>query len=493
MANYENNFTHSDIRFRELATKLDKILIKFDNNINVICNSSVHLSRNHPEYLGPWKNLIHKKNLSVMDYLNGIIFLSRSFLYFSISILLEFLRFSSYQPLWNSRSSAIDFMFISHQIDNKVADDDFYFGGIIHNLSASNKNVIRLLISHTKSSQNQIESGKYLTKYLNKHVRKSVIINYFLLNLYSVLILLIFCLKNKFTFYEIISLLTGQLSNFSLIKIMANLEFELSLWRPKNLVITYEGNAIERAVFLLSKKYGARTFGYQHAPLIQSQYSILRLLNSDLDPDVILCSGPYSASKLMGKIGGDKSILTLGSPKFEKFVYKKKIFEKDESILLVPDGNRQSIDNFVNLGLLLVSSSYSGKVLIRSHPLFYKYLENKINNLKEYNSRGIFISQGDLNKVLKLSKWVVYENSSVAIQALFEGCNIIYMTNPLTNIDPLWEYPEYRSTAETFFEVKSIIESFDPSKSASLKKIHTVGSLIYSELNLNILNFESYS
>jgi hypothetical protein len=271
---------------------------------------------------------------------------------------------------------------------------------------------------------------------------------------------------------------------------MNNLEFELSLWRPKNLIITYEGNAIERAVFLLSKKYGTRTFGYQHAPLIQSQYSILRRLNSELDPDVILCSGPYSKSKFVSKIGGDKPILTLGSPKFKKFINRGGIFEKEESILLVPDGNRQSIDNFVNLGLLLVSSSYTGKVIIRSHSLFYKYLESKTNIFVEDNSRGLFISQGDLNKDLKLSKWVVYENSSVAIQAMFEGCNIIYITNPLTNIDPLWEHTEYRSTAESSFEIKSIIDSFDPTKCASPQEIHNIGKLYFSELNLNILNLK---
>lgn len=490
MANYENNITRNNTRFNELATKLDKVLIKFDNDINIICNSRVHLSRNHPEYLGLWKNVVYKRNLSIMDYFNAIKLLSSSFMYFNISIILEFLRFSSYQPMCKSKSSEIDFMFISHQIDNKVTDDDFYFGEIIHDLAASNKNVIRLLISHTKSSQNQIESGTYLTKFLNKPLRKSVILNYFLLNLYSSFRLLLFCFKNQFTFYEIISLLTGQLTNFSLIKIINNLEVELSLCRPKNLIITYEGNAIERAVFLLSKKYGARTFGYQHAPLIQSQYSILRRLNSDLDPDVILCSGPYSKSKFMNKIGGDKPILTLGSPKFKKFINKGEFFEKEESILLVPDGNRQSIDKFVNLGLLLVSSGYSGKVLIRSHSLFYKYLESKTNIYVEDNSRGLFISQGDLNKDLKLSKWVVYENSSVAIQAMFEGCNIIYITNPLTNIDPLWEHSEYRSAAESSFEIKSIIDSFEPTKCTSPKEIHNIGKLYFSELNLNILNLK---
>jgi hypothetical protein len=141
----------------------------------------------------------------------------------------------------------------------------------------------------------------------------------------------------------------------------------------------------------------------------------------------------------------------------------------------------------VNLGLLLVSSSYTGKVIIRSHSLFYKYLESKTNIFVEDNSRGLFISQGDLNKDLKLSKWVVYENSSVAIQALLEGCNIIYLSNVLANIDPLWEQSEYRSTAATFPEIKNILETFDLTKSPNPSELHDLGRIYFSELNLEII------
>jgi hypothetical protein len=94
--------------------------------------------------------------------------------------------------------------------------------------------------------------------------------------------------------------------------------------KPKNLVITFEGNALEKAVFLLSKKSKIRCFGYQHVPLIQSQHAILRSINNALDPDIILCSGPYSRDKFKTKLGKENKILILGSPKFRRFVDKKK-------------------------------------------------------------------------------------------------------------------------------------------------------------------------
>jgi hypothetical protein len=254
--------------------------------------------------------------------------------------------------------------------------------------------------------------------------------------------------------------------------------------------MTYEGNAIERAMLLISKKYNAKTFGYQHAPLIQNQHSILRLLKRDLDPDVILCSGPYSKTKFMNKLGSKKIILTLGSPKFRQFVDQDNFTKRKESLLLVPDGNFESVDNFVNLGHYLLSSNYSGEVQIRSHPLFHEYLENKIGKLVGDCTGHLLISSGSLIESLQSSKWVVYQNSSVAIQAILEGCHIIYLKNPLMNIDPLWEHTKYRSMATSFLELHSMIESFDSSKGPSPKELHNVGELFFSELNLNIFNFK---
>jgi hypothetical protein len=487
MSNHDVRITNSENRFRELATKLDKVLSHFYNNINIVCNANIHLSRNHPEYLGLWKNVLYKKNLSVNDYFNAFLILARSFLYFFISILLEFFRFSRNYRTSQPKSSEVDFIFISHQIENTVTDDDSYFGGLIEDLSKSNKRVTRLLISHINPPKSQIKSGKYPTIFLNKSMNGSVLFKYFFLNLYSLCRLFFFCLRNHFTFYELVTLLIGQLSNFSLIRIIKQIEFELNTLKPKNLVITFEGNALEKAVFLLSKKSKIRCFGYQHVPLIQSQHAILRSINNALDPDIILCSGPYSRDKFKTKLGKENKILILGSPKFRRFVDKKNDTYKKQDILLVPDGNYQSINNFIALGNYLISSNYSGNVIIRSHPLFREYLETRINHLKDIYPYRLLISPGDLIEVLNSSKWVIYQNSSVAIQALLEGCNIIYLSNVLANIDPLWEQSEYRSTAATFLEIKNILETFDLTKSPNPSELHDLGRIYFSELNLEII------
>jgi hypothetical protein len=487
MSNHDVRITNSENKFRELATKLDKVLSHFYNNINIVCNANIHLSRNHPEYLGLWKNMLYKKNLSINDYFDVLLTLAGSFLYFFISFLLEFLRFSRNYRTSQPRNSEVDFMFISHQIENTVTDGDSYFGGIIEDLSKSNKRVTRLLISHINPPKSQMKSGKYPTIFLNKSMNGSVLFKYFFLNLYSLGRLFFFCIRNHFTFYELVTLLIGQLSNFSLIRIIKQIEFELNALKPKNLIITFEGNALEKAVFLLSKKSKIRSFGYQHVPLIQSQHAILRSINNALDPDIILCSGPYSRDKFETELGKEKKILILGSPKFRRFVDKKNGTGKKQDILLVPDGNYQSINNFINLGNFLVSSNYSGKVLIRSHPLFREYLESKIDHLIDVYPCRLLISPSNLIEVLNSSKWVIYQNSSVAIQALLEGCNIIYLSNLLANIDPLWEQNEYRSTATTFPEIKNILEAVDLTKSPNPSELYDLGEIYFSELNLEII------
>ena len=55
------------------------------------------------------------------------------------------------------------------------------------------------------------------------------------------------------------------------------------------------------------------------------------------------------------------------------------------------------------------------------------------------------------------------------------------------NIDPLWEHNEYRSIATSFGEVKTVVETLDPSKDFSPMALHEAGKLFFSELNLDIM------
>ena len=173
MYNYEHSIKNYEYKFEKLAIKLDRILIEFHDNINIVCNANIHLSRNHPEYLGLWKNVLYKKNLSVNDYFNVFLILAGSFLYFFISILLEFLRFSRNYQTSHPKSSEVDFIFISHQIENTVTDGDSYFGGIIEDLAKSNKRVTRLLISHINPPKSQIKSGIYPINSLSTSIFKN--------------------------------------------------------------------------------------------------------------------------------------------------------------------------------------------------------------------------------------------------------------------------------------------------------------------------------
>ena len=94
MYNYEHSIKKYEYKFEKLANKLDRILIEFHDNINIVCNSNIHLSRNHPEYLGVWKVLIFNNKLSMNDYFSGIIILFKSFLFNILSVMREFIRFN---------------------------------------------------------------------------------------------------------------------------------------------------------------------------------------------------------------------------------------------------------------------------------------------------------------------------------------------------------------------------------------------------------------
>ena len=58
---------------------------------------------------------------------------------------------------------------------------------------------------------------------------------------------------------------------------------------PKTLICTYEGYSWERLCFQRAKSFSKKIkcIGYQHTPVINSNYSIKRNIQRNYDPDVI--------------------------------------------------------------------------------------------------------------------------------------------------------------------------------------------------------------
>ena len=72
--------------------------------------------------------------------------------------------------------------------------------------------------------------------------------------------------------------------------------------------------------------------------------------------------------------------------------------------------------------------------------------------------KNFVLSVNSLESDLIKAKWVIYENSSVSIQAGFYGCQLIYLDNLLSNVDPLFDLEVNKFTATSTNQVYQIVE-----------------------------------
>ncbi len=400
----------------------------------------------------------------------------------------ELLRLKSHKQLDKNRSYCSDFVLISHLVENKQKLNDFYFGNLQENLTKSGKNVFRLLIPHSNSIKNFMPLNEQKTLILRDGLSKIEIIEFIFGNLVSCTKLVLFLIKNKFSFCESIIILTGQIKSFSLFRLTTLIKSALIALKPAKVIFTFEGNAIERAVFHICNQMGIESYGYQHAPIIESQHSIFNVLPNNLSPDTILCSGKYTKQKFQYFLGNRRPIKILGSPKFTNYQEINSSTIPKDKILLIPDGNLQSIHTFLELGIFLAHGDSSRKILVRFHPLFKNYLKINITMNEQISQLNIHLSEADISQDLIASKWLIYQNSSVCIQGLFTGCELIHFRHPLSNIDPLWEFPDTHNVAKSFSDVSRIMASRRSISTEEIVNNFSAGQLYFARFNPRLLH-----
>lgn len=483
----ERDQDKSIARFYLLANKLDGVIKNYKNNIYVISNPIIHLSRNHPEYLSAWSALIYQTKPQKKDIFN----LLRSLLFSTATNIKIFFQEFALNRNENSTSlaslSQIEYMFISHFLGDKIQDLDFYYGDIVSNLAKKNRNVVRLLIPQVDSGDVLPSSSLFTNIFLNNRLSKKDLLKYALANIRAFFTLIYYGINNRFSLYEILTIIYGQMSNFSNVKIATNLNLILSQSKPGKVVMTFEGNAIERSIFHICYKNKVTSIGYQHAPIIKDQYSIFRELDDSLDPDIIWTTGSYVTNKFIDKIGTSKQIINLGSPKFDLYRHKNILDKNRNRVLLIPDGNEKSIIDFFNLGVMLISSVSGLKITIRAHPLFKSHLEKRFIELGNNVISNFNISTSSVSKDLEMAYWVIYQNSSICIQALFAHCEVIHLAHPLANIDPLYELEDLHFVVDDFIQIKNLLWC-KPRDNSNIKILReNFAKSYFSEINLDLL------
>jgi hypothetical protein len=382
-------------------------------------------------------------------------------------------------------NNGVELLIVSHLVQEMSDDRDLYYGDLMAKLKEFKIKFTRLLIPQSLDQYELSQSSRLGSILLNSSLPNSVILKYVYLNLVSVLRVIQSGVKFKLSLYEILVVVSGQVNNFINYKISSNIELAILSYKPSKLIITFEGNAIERSVFFLCHKYEVESLGYQHAPIIKSQYSIFRSLGNKLDPDIVLSSGPYTKNLFLSNLDMSLKVKVLGSQKnvYAEVDLNNILKFKSSKILLAPDGNIISISKFIELGIYLSTFLVDYQVSIRAHPLFDKFLKNMLSEM--HVKKNFDFSVNSLESDLVEAKWVIYENSSVAIQAGFYGCQLIYLDNLLSNVDPLFDLEISKFTATSASQVYQIVEKNRIANFENVKKAQNFCNAYFSPFDLN--------
>lgn len=487
MSRYDTNREENSKRFYNLADKLATLLRHFDDNIYIINNPNIHLARNHPEYVQAWKQVIYKSAPSLRDHFYICRLALLTIISLILAILKEFLSTLRHQE--NSQNlidKEIDCIFVSHYIGVENGEIDFYYGEILFDLAKKSKKIVRLLIPHTTQIVNLVPTKSYQSILLNEKLNILVILKYLIGNSRAFFQLLFFCVNKNYTIYDTTNILIGQLSNFINFKISYNISSILANNKIHKLIMTYEGNSIEKSLFYLCSEFNVLSAGFQHAPIIKDQHAIFTNLGKRLSPAAILTSGPYLQSKFEIFLSNEIPITTLGSPKFVESKLDIFDYSKNHNVLLVPDGNEESVQTFFKLGFNLSKKLPHIKIFMRSHPLFYYLLDNKFQNLLEKPDNFNF-SNKTVENDLFLTNWVIYQNSSVCVQAIMHGCRVIYLEHRLANIDPLFELKYNHHTARELNDIIRTLEAESMNGFEAAKLASSFASEYFSPINSSIL------
>lgn len=237
-------------------------------------------------------------------------------------------------------------------------------------------------------------------------------------------------------------------------------------YKPKVIVVTYEGHAWERLAFAASRTAVKKVLcvGYQHAILFPKQHAIMRTLRYDCNPDIIWTSGDITRNALAEVVDSKTTrIETVGTPKFsqpntdliQKFTADGKI-----CCLVIPDGTVSECLLIINFVLASAKLAPNVDFLIRMHPVIeFSYLVKLNPQLKNLPS-NVILSNNSLQIDISNSRWALYRGSSVVIQSIVAGLRPFYVsTNTELCIDPIYALKSWRKHTSCPADFTRMIEN----------------------------------
>lgn len=209
--------------------------------------------------------------------------------------------------------------------------------------------------------------------------------------------------------------------------------------RPSLLIITFEGYSWERlACKLIHEKFPqVVVIGYQHAVITGGPRAINHKFGGGIDPDHIVCTGPYVKQRLVAE--GDfrpKDLTIIGTPKTlaQNYLSCEKRMTQDQCILAVPEGVMSETLILGQALTELASQLPKMRCVLRLHPIISREKVLRICSKIRSAPENFSISSRTLECDIADSGWLIYRGSSVVLSAIASGARALFFDDTGRNI-----------------------------------------------------------
>jgi len=443
------------MNFNELnfiKKKLNEIL-EYNDELRKV--SWLYIPKLHPSIIKNYETILNNKTYlknTFLYYLNICFKIIKLFAYFFyISFFIKKFQFS------NQNHNNYDLLILSHLINNNKINfkNDYIFNGIIDKLNNKNYKSFIVYLNHFNNYNNNYilsknigfkNNIKFTIKYLKLFYR------YFSMNKLKNFEFN-YKLKRKLIL-EILS--TSNIYNEIISEQIIILLLKLNI---KNILITYEGYALER--FIINKvkksKVNIRCIAYNHSGLWPGQNSMKLDMGNNYNPDIIYFAGKihnrrfFNANKIKIKTG------ILGSNR--NFQVKKIQSNEHLTVLFLPEGILDEVKNMLSFALKICASDANINCIFRFHP----DINSQIKNLSIYTSKynNLTFSKNTFEDDLSISNLAIYRGSTTCVAALANKIiPIYYDLGDNINIDFLYDFSEFKFKVSNLNEFNKIKNNY---------------------------------
>ena len=465
-------------QYLELCDACDEVLKSSGTIKECVAIGWLHIIRAHPEYL--------RKYVSEFEYSNYFIRKARKLSKYILIYIHWFnqLRktiFSDGLP-WKSSGEKLgesDLLFVSHLINKSSIKqkDDFYFGKMPEIFRMSGYSVLTAMIDQTKYTRENTTLKRNMT-YPTVIIFSSVLsfvneIKLFLrLQAERIRLSRLAKLENKGLLKNVLIRASQEAispETVGNLRFMFQINLLVKKIKPKVIIVTYEGYAWERLVFMAAHKIdpNIRCVGYQHSAIYFLQHALKRSLSDMLDPDIILTTSKTLKRKLddNNKLNNDIEVQVLGSTRIQKTnnkIPRNAHVKNKKMCMVIPEGWISECNIMFNFSLLCAYQFPNINFIWRLHPLI-SFEKLKKNNKSFKNlPDNVIMSQHDIQYDIERSDWALYRGSTAIIQATKQEVRPIYLQlDGEITVDPLYEIEKWKAVISTVKDFGEII-NMDP-------------------------------